>query len=128
MSIHDISLSGGGDAVVSGVGESVWCQLGDDGSELDVCGCDSLVSDWAGDSCGVEVVDDVARGDDTLLHDAVRVAGRLSLVGDTLVCDSGVARSGRGDAGMVVGPWVAQPGWVDSASAQTVPCGPSHHR
>ena len=60
--------------------------------ELDVCGCDSLVSDGAGDSSGVEVVDDVvACGDDTLLPDAFRVDGWLS----------------------VVGLGVAQPGWVD---------------
>ena len=42
--------------------------------ELDVCGCDSLVFDGAGDSSGVEVVDDVvACGDDTLLPDVFRV-------------------------------------------------------
>ena len=74
--------------------------------ELDVCGCDSLVSDGAGDSSGVEVVDDVvACGDDTLLPDAFRVGGWLSKVG----------------LGMV------QPGWVDGSSAQTIPCAPSHH-
>ena len=40
--------------------------------ELDVCGCDSFVSDRAGDSSGVEVVDDVVVcGDDTLLLDAL---------------------------------------------------------
>ena len=50
--------------------------------ELDVCGCDSLVSDGPGDSSGVEVVDDVvACGDDTLLPDAFRVDGWLSVVG-----------------------------------------------
>ena len=49
--------------------------------ELDVCGCDSLVSDGAGDSSGVEVVDDVvACGDYTLLPDAFRVRGWLSVV------------------------------------------------
>ena len=60
--------------------------------ELDVCGCDSLESDGAGDSSGVGVVDNVgAGGDDTLLPDAFRVDGWLS----------------------VVGLGVAQPGWVD---------------
>ena len=79
--------------------------------EFDVCGCDSLVSDGAGDSSGVGGVDDVvACGGDTLLYDAVRVAGWLSVVGDTLMCGAGVA---RGDAEAVVGLGVAQPGWVD---------------
>ena len=35
------------------------------------------------------------------------------MVGVTLVCDSGVARSGRGDTEMVVVPGVAKPVWVD---------------
>ena len=47
------------------------------------------------------------------LPDAVRVGGRLLVVGDTLVSDSGVARSGRGDVLLVVVPGVAQPVWVD---------------
>ena len=60
--------------------------------ELDMCACDSLVYDGAGDSSGVDVVDDVvACADDTLLPDAFRVGGWLS----------------------VVGIGVAQPGWVD---------------
>ena len=60
--------------------------------ELDVCACDSLVSDGAGDSSTVEVVDDVvACGDDAVLPDAFRVGDWLS----------------------VVGLGVAQPGWVD---------------
>ena len=119
--VGEMSLSGGGDAAVSGVDGSV-CGVSSvlaDGildlsdidtvvycvdepvcdvssvmttGELDVCGCDSLVSDGAGDSSGVEVVDDVvACGDDTLLPDAFRVDGWLS----------------------VVGIRVAQPGWVD---------------
>ena len=129
--VGDMSLSGGGDAVVSGVDESV-CGVSSvlaDGildlcgidivvsgvdepvcdvssvmttGELDVCGCDSLVSDGAGDSSGVEVVDDVvACGDDTLLPDAFRVGGWLSKV-----------RLG-----------MAQPGSVDGLT-----CAPSHHR
>ena len=119
--VGEMSLSGGGDAVVSGVDESV-CGVGSvlaDGildmsgidtvvygvdepvcdvnsvmttGELHVCGCDSLVSDGAGDSSGVEVADDVVVcGDDILLPDAFRVDGWLS----------------------VVGLGVAQPGWVD---------------
>ena len=72
--VGEVSLSGGGDA--------------------DVCGCDSLVSDWASDSSGVDVVVDVvARGDDTLLHGAIRVCEWLSVVGDTVMCGDGVARS-----------------------------------
>ena len=116
-----MSLSGGGDAVVSVVDESVCCvnSLLADGildlcsvdtvvsgvdesvcgvnsvttvGDIDVFGCDSLVSDGFGDSSGVEVVDDVvACGDDILLPDAFRVGGWLS----------------------VVGLGVAQPGWVD---------------
>ena len=61
--------------------------------ELDVCGCDSLVSVETGEVVSVDDV--VVCGEDPLLPDAVRVGGRLSVVGDTLVCDSGVARSGR---------------------------------
>ena len=57
-----------------------------------MCVCDSLVYDGAGDKSGVEVVDDVvACVDDTLLTDAFRVGGWLS----------------------VVGQGVAQRGWVD---------------
>ena len=54
--------------------------------------------------------DVVACGDDPLLPDVVRVGGWLSVNGDTLVCGAGVARSG---IEVVVGPGVAQPGWVD---------------
>ena len=50
--------------------------------ELEVCGCNSLVSDEAGDSSVVEVVGEVvACGDDTLLPDAFRGGGCLSVVG-----------------------------------------------
>ena len=117
MSIGDIvvhvagmSLAGDGDTVVSGVDEPVCsdslvmtadefdvCACDSDSSvmtadELDMCACDSLVSGGAGDSCSVEVVDDVvACGDDAVLPDAFRVGDWLS----------------------VVGLGVAQPGWVD---------------
>ena len=127
MSVDDMSLSGGGGAAVSGVDEYV-CGVnsvvsagvldlcgGDEpvcgvssvmiASELDVCGCDSVRSDEARYSSGVEVV--------VSIDDAVRVGGWLSVVGDTLVCGAGVARSHRGDTEMVVGPGVVQPGWVD---------------
>ena len=53
--------------------------------------------------------------------DAVRAGGRLSVVGDTLVCDSGVVRSGRGDPEVVVVPGVVQPVWRVGSSAQMVP-------
>ena len=54
-------------------------------------------------------VDDVvASNDDPLLPDAVRVGSRLSVAGDTLVCDSGVTRNGRGDTEVVIVPVVAQ--------------------
>ena len=135
--VSDMSLSGGGDAVVLGVDGSV-CSVnpvladsilnlcgietvvssvdepvcGDNSvvtaREFDVCVCGSLVSDETGD-----VVSIVACGDDPLLPDAVRVGGRFSVVGDTLVCDSGIARSGRGDTEVMVVPGVAQPVWVD---------------
>ena len=79
--------------VVSGVDESM---CGDTSvmtaGEFDVCACDSLVSDGAGDSSGAESVDDVvACSDGAVLPDAFRVGGWLP----------------------VVGLGVAQPGWVD---------------
>ena len=91
------------DTVVSGVDEPV-CGVSSviTAGELDVCGCDSLVYYGAGDSSGVEVVDDVvACGDDTLLPDAFRVGGWLSKVGlgvdqpgwvDGLICAVGTWR------------------------------------
>ena len=79
--------------------------------ELDVCGCDSVVSDETDEVVSVDDV--VACGDDPLLPDAVRLGGRLSVAGDTLVCGARVARSDRGDTEVVVGPGVAQRGWVD---------------
>ena len=88
-----MSLAGDGDTVVSGVDEPM---CGDSlvmtAGEIDVCACDGLVCDGAGDSSGVEVVDDVvACGDDAVLPGAFRVGGWL----------------------LVVGLEVAQPGWVD---------------
>ena len=114
MHVGERSLSGGGDAVVSGVGEPV-CGVSSvmTAGALNICGCDSLESGGAGDSSGVEVVDDLAGGDDTLLHDAVSVDGWLSVVGDTLMRVTGVARSDRGDTGVVAGPGVTKSGWVD---------------
>ena len=63
---------------------------------------DRLVSDVAGDSSGIEVVDDVvACGDDTQLPDGFRVVGCLSVVGigvaqpdwvDGLICANGSLR------------------------------------
>ena len=109
--VGETSLSRGGDAVVSGVDEPVCCVTSVmTAGELDVCGCDSLVSDETGD---VSIDDVIACGDAPLLTDAVRVGGRLSVVGVTLVCDSVVPRSGRGDPEVVVVPGVAQPVWVD---------------
>ena len=137
--VGDMSLSGGGDAVVLGVDGSVCgvnlvladsilnlCGIdtvvssvdepvcGDNSvvtaGEFDVCGCGSLERDETGD---VSVDGVAACGDDPLLPDAVRIGGRLSVVGDTLVCDSGVAQSGRGDAEVRVTPGMAQPVWVD---------------
>ena len=100
--VGEITLSGGGDAVVSGVDEPV-CGVSSAmiAGELDVFGYDSVVSDVTGEVVSVDDV--VACGDDPLLPDAVRVGGRLSVVGDTLVCGAGVARSGRGDTEAVVG-------------------------
>ena len=109
--VGDMSLPGGGDAVVLGVDEPV---CGDNSvvtaGEFDVCACGSSVSDETGD---VVSVDDVACGDDPLLPDTVRVGGCLAVVGDTVVCDSGVARSGRVDTEVMVVPGVAHPVWVD---------------
>ena len=138
--VGDMSLSGGGDAVVLGVDESVCgvnpvladsilnlCGIdtvvsivdepvcGDSSvvtaGELGVCGCGCLVPDETGDVVSVDDV--VAWGVDPLLPDAYRVGGRLSVVGDTVVCDSEVARSGRGDTEVIVVPGVAQPVRVD---------------
>ena len=110
--VSEMVLSGGADAVVSGVDMPV-CGVTSvmTAGELDVCCCGSLVSDETGD--GVSVDEVVACGDDPLLPDSVRIGGRLSVVGDTLACDSGVARSGRGNTEVVVVPGVAQPVWVD---------------
>ena len=79
VSLDDMSLSGGGDTVVSGVDESV-CGVNSvlAAGVLDRCCVDSLLSDGAGDSSGVEVVDDaVACCDDTLLPGAFPVGGCL---------------------------------------------------
>ena len=66
--VGDMSLTGGGDTVVSGRDEPM---CGDSSvktaDDFDVCACDSLVSDGAGDSSAVEFVDDVvACSDDTM--------------------------------------------------------------
>ena len=108
MRVCDMSLSGGGDAFMSGVDESVCCVnsvladgildlCGGDAvvsgadepvcgvssvmtaGELDVFGYDSVVSDETGEVVSVDDV--VACGDDPLLLNAVRVGGRLSVVG-----------------------------------------------
>ena len=107
--VGDISLSRDDDAIKSGVDEYV-CGVSSimtaDG--LDVCGRDSVVSDETGEVVSADDV--VACGDDPLLPDAVRVVDRLSVVGDTLVCGAGVARSDRGYTEAVVGSGVAQRG------------------
>ena len=84
-----ISLSRGGDAIMSGVDESVCC-------------ANSVLAAGILDSCGVEVVDDgVACDDGTRLPDAFRVGGCLSVVGpgvappgwvDGLFCADGSLR------------------------------------
>ena len=110
--VGEMMLSEGGDAVVSGVDVPV-CGVRSvlTAGELDVCCCGSLVTDETGDVVSVDDV--VACGDDPLLPDSVRASGRLSVVGETLACDSGVARSGGGDTEVVVVPGVAPPLWVD---------------
>ena len=78
------TMLSGGDVVtvVSGVDVPV-CGVSSvmTSGELDVCCCGSLVSDATGDVVSIDDV--VACGDDPLLPDAVRVGGRLSVVGDT---------------------------------------------
>ena len=133
--VGDMSLSGGGDAAMLGVGRSV-CGVNpvladgtnlcgtdtvvssvdepvcDDSSamtagEFDLCACDSVVSGGAGNSSGVEVVDDVFEcGDEAVLPDAFRVGGWLSVV----------------ELG------VAQPGWVDGLVCADDSLRPSLHR
>ena len=90
VNVDEISLPGGGEAAVSGVDESL-CGVNSviTASEIEVCGCDSIVSDEARNSSGVEVV--------VSSDDAVRVGGWLPVVGDTLMCGAGVARSDRVD-------------------------------
>ena len=82
--VGEMSLSGGGDVVVSGVDEPV-CGVSSvmTAGELDMGGCGSLVPNEIVDVLSVDDV--VACGDDPLLPDAVRVGGRLSVDGDTLV-------------------------------------------
>ena len=88
-SFDDMSVSGGGDAVVSGVDETVYgVNSVMPASEVDMSGCNSLVTDDAGNSSGVEVV--------MSIDDAVRVGGWVSVVGDTLMCGAKEARSDRG--------------------------------
>ena len=66
--VGDISLSRGGDAIMSGVDESVCC-------------ANSVLAAGILDLCGVEVVDDgVACDDGTRLPDPFRVGGCLSVV------------------------------------------------
>ena len=87
--VGDISLSRGGDAIMSGVDESVCC-------------ANSVLAAGILDSCGVEVVDDGVECDDgTRLPDAFRVGGCLSVVGpgvappgwvDGLFCADGSLR------------------------------------
>ena len=97
---------GGNDISLFGVDEFV-CGVNSvmTASELNVCGCDSVVSDEAGKLSVVEVV--------VSSDDAVRVGGCLSVVGDTLLCGAGVARSDRAKTEVAVGPVTVQPGWVD---------------
>ena len=91
--VGEMSLSGGGDAAVSGVHGSV-CGVSSvlaDGI-LDLSGIDTVVYGVDEPVCDVRsVMTTVACGDDTLLPAAFRVDGSLS----------------------VVGLGVAQPGWVD---------------
>ena len=87
--VGGISLSRGGDAIMSGVDKSV-------------CFANSVLAAGILDSCGVEVVDDgVACDDGTRLPDAFRVGGCLSVVGpgvappgwvDGLFCADGSLR------------------------------------
>ena len=107
VGVGDVSVFGGGEldvgVALSGVDESVCCvDSVMTAGELDVCGYDSVVSDEAGESNGVEVVvsvdDVVACGDDPLVPDVVRVGDWLSVVSDALVFGAGVARRGRGGA------------------------------
>ena len=120
-------MSEGGNAVVSGVDVPV-CGVRSvlTAGELDVCCCGSLVSDETGDVVSVDDV--VACGDDPLLPDSVRASGRLSVVGETLACDSGVARVVEETRRWWLSQeWLHLYGWTGS-SAWTVHCGTSHLR
>ena len=108
-------------ALSAAVGGSVSCSLSLDAVVLGDGGVSSgavrkhvLVGDVSDAvSGGLCDLDSVSGGDDPLLPDAVRVGGRLSVVGDTLVCDSGEARSRGGDTAVMVVPGVDQRVWVD---------------
>ena len=63
-------------------------------NELDVCGYDSVVSDEAGNSSGVEMV--------VSIDYAFLVGGWLSADGDTSMYGAGVARSDPGDNWVMV--------------------------
>ncbi len=86
-------------------------------SELDVYGCDSVVSVEAGNSSGVEVV--------VSSDDAVPVGGWFSVVGDTLMWVHGVTEERL--MMWLDQEWFNLVGWTGS-SAQTVTCYPIHHR
>ena len=107
--VGEMSLSEGGDAVVSGFDESVYC-------------FNSVLADGIIDLSGVDTVvygvdESVGGVSSVMTADELDVCGCDSLVsdvvGDTLVCGAGVARSGREDTEAVVGPGMAQRGWVD---------------
>ena len=91
--------------MVCGVNETV-CAVNAviSASVLDLFGVDTVVFDVDKPVCG-GVSSVMAVGElDTVVSDEV---------GDTFVCGAGVARTGRGDTGVVVGPGVVQPGWAD---------------
>ena len=105
--------------VVSGVDESV-CGVNSvmTAGELDVCGCDSVVSDEAGESGGVEIFVSVCDVAWLMTHCCpmwfvLVTVCRWLLTRCCVVLE--LARSGREDNGpsVVFGPGLAPPGEVD---------------
>ena len=124
--VGKMSLSGGGDAVVMGVDEPM-CGVSSvmTAGELDVCGCGSLVSDETGDVSLMTLLRVVITH--CCLTRFVSVAVCRWLVSPwcaTLEYHGVVEETLRL---WLYQEWLNLFGWTRS-SAQTVPCGPSHHR
>ena len=133
-----VSMSGGGEldvcVVVTGVNEPV-CGVNSvmTTGELDVCGCDSVVSDEAGESGGVEIFVSVCDVAWVMTH-CCPMWFVLVTVCRWLLARFCVVPEWHGVAEKTMGHrWCLGQGWLHlvrwtGSSVQTVPCGPSHRR